>query len=245
MLKLFALLLCGTSIGAFVFVRLGLPALSVDGSPPWLPSVRRDSKAAEGLLLHVRYAKEIKMRQPKVLFIGDSILAYWPVTGAVSWNKNFAPLISLDVAIGGDITQSLLWRLENGAVDGISPKVVVLMIGSNNLIVDSAADTVRGVSAILDKLHAKLPKSRILLLSILPRDPGKIKIPLRMKIDEANALLKKIVSPGVTFVDVANCVLDKAGNIRKEILPDGIHPSSLGYDCLAPSVVKAIWNVHS
>lgn len=158
--------------------------------------------------------------------------------GLPAWNRYLLPLGSFDIGIAGEITQSILWRLERGAVDGISPKVVVLMIGINNVSgADSAVDTVYGIKSIIAILHSKLPQSKILLLAILPRE-AKLTAPyLQQKIVDANKLLGELRDEKVYFLDLGMLALDRNSS---NFFIDGLHPSLSGYERLGPPLAKAI-----
>lgn len=158
--------------------------------------------------------------------------------GLPAWNKYLSPLGSFDIGIAGEVTQSILWRLQRGAVDGIKPQIVVLMIGINNLSGgDSASDTVRGIKEIISVLQKKLPDSKLLLLAILPRE-AKITPPtLQQRIVDANKLLSEIHDDRIYFLDLGRLALDhdSAG-----FFVDGLHPSLTGYERMAPPLARAI-----
>ena len=103
---------------------------------------------------------------------GDSITDFWKSRFAANWNKNLAPWHAGDFGISGDRTQNLLYRLENGELDGVNPKVIVLNIGTNNLAfnatygMNSVDETIKGIKAVLDLLQQKAPKARILVIGI-------------------------------------------------------------------------------
>ncbi len=120
--------------------------------------------------LHAKNLARAKEGKVDVLFLGDSITQGWGDNAP--WKKNFAPLKAANFGIGGDTTRTVLWRLDHGEVDGIKPKGIVLLIGTNNfgLHNDKPEDTLRGVKAVIAKLREKLPESKILLMGLLPRD---------------------------------------------------------------------------
>jgi beta-glucosidase len=106
-----------------------------------------------------------------LLFLGDSITDNWAGPGKQVWEKYYGNRKALNAGIGGDKTEHVLWRLENGNVDGIKPKLAVIMIGTNNSggNVNSAEDIADGIKAIVNKVREKLPETKILLLGIFPR----------------------------------------------------------------------------
>lgn len=108
-----------------------------------------------------------------VMFLGDSLTSLWAKDGKAEWDARFAPLKAANYGIGGDSTRQVIWRLENGELDNLNPKLVVLMIGTNNIYGDhnSGTDTeiVEGVAKIVALIHEKAPPAKILLLGVLPR----------------------------------------------------------------------------
>ncbi|CAG0887503.1 unnamed protein product [Cyprideis torosa] len=143
--------------------------------------------------IHRRYCSEARVAEPDVLFVGDSIIGHMPRTSTI-WQRWFAPLHSLNFGVSGDCTQHLLWRLQNGELDCIRPKAIVVEIGTNNYL-HSATDVMHGISAVVDTIREKQPQAKIFLCTILPR--GEYPNRLREKNRETNLLLKaKYGSPG-------------------------------------------------
>ena len=186
---------------------------------------------------HEKHLARAKEGNCDLLFLGDSITEGWG-NNAV-WKKAYAPRKAVNLGIGGDTTQNGLWRLLNGEVDGLSPKAVVLMIGTNNfgLHGDAPGDVAKGVAAVVEALKKKLPASKILLLGVFPRDekPG---TGARKKIQELNAELARI--EGVRFLDIGPKFLAADGTLPKDVAPDFLHLSEKGYqiwaDAMAPTL---------
>src|SRR5438105_8786678 len=122
---------------------------------------------------HREFLFRITEGEVGLLFLGDSIIDFWPRKGEWSWLK-FAPYHPADFGIAGDRTEHLLWRITNGELDGINPKVTVIMIGTNNIGHDYATEkpewVAAGVKKIVDTVREKLPNTKVLLLAIFPRD---------------------------------------------------------------------------
>ena len=128
---------------------------------------------------HLAKLAELRRAPPSLIFLGDSITQQWEDNGPESW-RNFVPewrrfygdRNAVNLGFKGDTTASLLWRIQNGEVDGIAPKVAVILIGANNLgrLHWSAEDTVLGIDAIIAELRRRLPETRILLLGVLPSE---------------------------------------------------------------------------
>jgi len=198
------------------------------GAEPWLIS---DQWLSE----HERQLRAPRRSEAKVVFLGDSITAGW--RAAPAYRVSFSKYTPLNLGVGGDHTQNVLWRIQQGALEGLSPQVVVVMIGVNNLgggFTPSA--TVGGVRAVVSSVQERLPRSRILLLGILParHTPSEA---LRSKIAEANRLLAAMSWSSLTsFRDVGSVFLDPDGNIQKSIMRDFLHPTAEGYQLLSDSV---------
>jgi lysophospholipase L1-like esterase len=170
-------------------------------------------------------------RSPQLVFIGDSITQGWEKEGAPVWQTHYAKFDPLDLGFGGDRTENVLWRLQNGAVDGLDPKVAVLMIGTNNtgLRGDFPASTVAGIRRNIDELRQRLPRTRILLMAIFPRDamPGST---LRRTNEAINAQLPALADGNrIVFLDVNRAFLTPDGLLAKTIMPDLLHPNAAGY----------------
>ena len=178
----------------------------------------------------------LKRRQQPVglLFIGDSITAGWGTIGRKVWDDRYAKLDAANFGINGDRTDGVLWRIEQGELEGIHPKVVVLMIGTNNYG-SSAGQVVTGVKAVVASIHSKLPETKVLLLGIFPRGPVAVDgdgkpDPGRQKLLTINAELAKLDDGRqVRYLDLWRKFLTDDGSLPKEIMPDSLHPSERGY----------------
>jgi lysophospholipase L1-like esterase len=180
---------------------------------------------------HDGFLERIKKGEVGLLFLGDSITDAWPGRGKESWAK-FAPYHPADFGISGDRTEHLLWRITNGELDGIDPKVTVIMIGTNNIghFSDEKPEwAAAGVKKIVDTVRAKLPKTRILLLGVFPRsDKGST---ARKAVAEINEIISKLDDgKQVRYLDVGPKFLDANGDFLPGVMPDKLHPSTAGYD---------------
>lgn len=182
---------------------------------------------------HEKHLARAKEGNCDLLFVGDSITEGWGQNAV--WKKHFAPRKAVNIGIGGDTTQNVLWRLLNGEVDGLSPKAVVLLIGTNNfgLHGDAPGDVAKGVAAVVDTLKKKLPAAKILLLGVFPRDAN-AGTPARKKILELNAALAK--TEGVDYLDLGPKFLSPDGALAKEVMPDFLHLSEKGYQIWADAI---------
>jgi beta-glucosidase len=180
---------------------------------------------------HEQLMYRIKEGDINLLFMGDSITDFWPKTGEYTWLK-FAQYHPADFGVSGDTTDNVIWRLTHGELDGINPKVVVLMIGTNN-IGHSPADepewAAAGVTKIVQMYREKLPNTKILLLGVFPRDtPGS---PHREAVAKINDIISKLDDGKmVRYLDIGKVFLDDQGNIPKDVMKDGLHPTGKGYE---------------
>lgn len=181
-----------------------------------------------------------------VLFLGDSITDFWrqPDRGFPVWEKNFAALGAANFGISGDRTQHVLWRMQNGELDGLHPRAVVLMIGTNNTGLErdkltprnSPEEVVAGVTAIVNGLRSRLPDTRILLLGIFPRgatpdDPQRLQI---LAINREIARLHN--GSSIHFLDIGSRFLQSDGTLSKDVMPDFLHPGPRGYEIWADAI---------
>jgi len=172
-----------------------------------------------------------------LIFDGDSITDAWQGRGKKIWTDRYAKFGAFDFAISGDRTQHLLWRLSQGQVDHLHPRLVAVMIGTNNLgNRESVEDTIAGVKAVVADYRKRCPDAVILLQAIFPRgkEPGD---PLRAKIKEVNGQIAKLADGGkVVYVDFGDRFLQPDGTISPEIMPDFLHPSEKGYQIWADAI---------
>lgn len=166
---------------------------------------------------------------PEVVFIGDSITQGWENEGRAVWQRHFARHHALALGFGGDRTENVLWRLQQGEVDGLTPKVVVLMIGTNNSGMRSPESTAAGVRHMLDQIRQRLPSSKVLLLAIFPRGE-KPDDYLRGVNDRVNKLIAGYADGrSVHYLDINAALLNPDGSLSKDVMPDLLHLSEKGY----------------
>ncbi len=192
---------------------------------------------------HESMNERVKKGDVDLIFIGDSITHGWEGAGKDVWASRYAPRKAVNLGIGGDRTQHVLWRLENGNIEGISPKLAVIMIGTNNSNKEdnTVAEIAAGVRAIVKKLRDELPKTKILVLGIFPR--GKDPNPQRGKILQVNQIIAKLDDGKmVHYVDIGPRFVDDEGVLPKDIMPDYLHLSPAGYqiwaDAIEPKVAE-------
>jgi lysophospholipase L1-like esterase len=169
-----------------------------------------------------------------VAFVGDSITARW--RDSENWKKHWGSYRAVNMGIGGDQTQHVLWRLQNGDLEGYKAKLFVVMIGTNNMWSKEPdpAHAAAGVKAVIDLIQAKQPKAKILLMSILPT--GDKPNPGREKRMEVNKLISKFAGGSVEYMDISGKYLEADGTISKEVMHDFLHLAPKGYDIWAESI---------
>ncbi|MGZ8867058.1 MAG: GDSL-type esterase/lipase family protein, partial [Thermoanaerobaculia bacterium] len=169
--------------------------------------------------LRAHYAFLERARDPGigVVFLGDSITNGWSWGEHMQlWDRYFGKYDPANFGIGGDRTEHVLWRIENGELDRVRPKVVVLLIGTNN-IGDPADEIRRGVVRVAERVREKLPDSKLLVMGIFPRGAD-ANDPKRAKIREVNRGLAKLDDgERVRFLDIGERFLAPDGSLPKEI----------------------------
>lgn len=198
----------------------------------WMP--RHESK-----LKDLKEAGDVNL-----LMIGDSITHGWEGAGKAVWQKYYAPRRAFNIGFSGDRTENVLWRLDHGAADGISPKLAVIMIGTNNTghRQDPPDETAAGIRAIIDRLGRKLPKTKVLLLGVFPRGASSDDR-LRKINDQINERISKFADEKrVFYLDINQTFLSDDGTLTKEVMPDLLHPREKGYqmwaEAMEPSIKK-------
>jgi lysophospholipase L1-like esterase len=198
-------------------------------------------------------AKQAELREahPRLLFLGDSITQNWERHGPPDW-ADYAPVWqrfygdrdAVNLGFIGDTTASMIWRIRNGELDGISPKVAVVLIGANNLgrVHWSAEDTVAGIDTIIAELHRRLPRTRVLLLGVLPSDRSAWASETTVAINRTLAA-RYAHDSVVTFLDVGHVFLrdgkpDRALYYDPKLTPPDppLHPTAQGMALLAAAM---------
>lgn len=175
------------------------------------------------------FNQRVKQGNVDLLLIGDSITQGWEGAGKDAWTKYYAKRNAVNLGIGGDRTQHVLWRLDHGNVAGIAPKLAVLMIGTNNSNDNTAEEIGAGIEAIVKKLREKLPQTKVLILAIFPR--GEKPNPLREKNAKASQIAAKLADDKmVYYLDIGDKFLSPDGTLSKDIMPDFLHLSPGGYE---------------
>lgn len=212
-------------------------------NPALVPATR--SNPVNWLSRHEVFVQQAKAGGIDLLFMGDSITDFWRNRGKTVWEKSYGQRHAANFGISGDRTQHVLWRIENGELDGIDPRVIVLMIGTNNSGSDSSDQIAEGVEKIVSEMRARCPKSKILLLAIFPRNRPTDTSEQLETIHQVNRQIAKLADGKmVTFLDINHVFLGSDGKVPKEIMPDFLHPNEHGYqlwaDAMEPTLEKIL-----
>ena len=185
-------------------------------------------------------------RPVDLVFIGDSITHNWEKDGQAVWARHYAKYNALDLGFGGDHTENVLWRLQHGEIDGIRPKVAVVMIGTNNTgdRLEDPRSTAAGIRRILDEIRRRQPDTRILLLAVFPRDEQPTGAARRLN-DRVNAIISGYADgEHVFFLDITRQLTNADGTLSRDVMPDLLHPNEKGYgiwaDRMEPTLLQLL-----
>lgn len=219
-----------------------LVAVPVRATHTAIEAVPRDEKWVGR---HQGFVERARQGDIDVLFLGDSITDNWrrPEKGLPVWEREYGQLKAVNFGISGDRTQHVLWRLRNGEAEGYQPRVVVLMLGTNNTGFErdkvtarnTPAETIEGLTAVVTELRTRFPAANILLQAIFPRgEPGDLN---RAQIAEINAAIAKLHDGvHVHFIDFGAKFLDAEGRLPADIMADKLHPDLKGYEIWADAI---------
>jgi lysophospholipase L1-like esterase len=198
----------------------------------WMPKFLENVNATKG-------------KQYNLIFDGDSITEFWKGTGLNVWNANWAPKGACNFGLASDKVENLRWRLLQGETEGLNPKLVVLLIGTNNTGTEDAAFIQSKIITAVNDYLAYCPSAHILLLGILPRGqfPG---TSIRNKIIDINNRISSLNGSGggrVIYKDIGSKLLQPDGTLSQSIMPDYLHPSAQGYQIIADNI-RSIVNTY-
>ena len=214
-------------------------------APANQPSARDDAR-------HKSFLEVAQRGNIDLLFVGDSITDwfFWPRGGAESaglpvWNANFAPLKAANMAIAGDTTQGVLWRMQNGELEGFKSKLIILMLGTNNINRNPNDEIVDGDRLIVEEFKKRQPQAKILILGIFPHvtpagssyTTGQFRAP----ITEINSKLEKLADNNkVFYMDIGSKFLNADGVLPADTFGDGLHPTAKGYQIWADAIIDKV-----
>ena len=226
-----------------------LPLVCLAQAPADQPVSRTDQNS---LTAHVQLLEKAKKGRIDIYFEGDSITRRWGATDypelLANWNKNFFGWNAADFGWGADTIQNILWRLNNGELDGVNPKVIVLLAGTNNVGRTVAAggddakvaDVTKGIKAVVDTMRAKAPNATLIVTAIFPRNDN---IAVMPTINKINTNIAKLADgKKVRFLNINDKLADKDGKLFDGMMnADGLHPALKGYQVWADAL-RPIFN---
>jgi beta-glucosidase len=234
-MELLEMLFTRRSLSAVLAAAFLISALAAAQDKP-NDAIQPASRPGKQMERHESFNKKIKEGPVELIFIGDSITQGWEGAGKKVWEEYYGKRHAVNLGIGGDRTQHVLWRLDHGNIEGINPKLAVMMIGTNNARDNTPQETAAGVKAIVEKLRAKLPNTKILLLAVFPRGADKDD-PLRKKNEAVNDMIKGLAdNKMVYYKDIGNNFLGPDGSLSKETMPDLLHLNEKSYRTWAESI---------
>ena len=174
----------------------------------------------------------------QLVFLGDSITDFWQNRGKAVWDEFYAKHDAADFGVSGEHTEHTLGHIAGGILNGLNPKAVVILIGTNNIghIADERPEwTADGIKKIVKTVHTKLPDAKVLLLGVFPREGKESRH--RKQIEEINSIISKLDDGKQTrYLDLTAKFTDANGAIPKDIMPDGLHPNAAGYKIWAEAM---------
>ena len=225
-------------------------AVSRDASKANQPTPRAD---ANSQLAHQQLVEKAKQGGIDLYFVGDSITRRWGCSDPqyenllANWKSNFFGWNAANFGWGADTTQNILWRLQNGELDNVNPKVIVILAGTNNLTANpggepDATKTAQGIRSILDVCREKAPAAKIVLTGIFPRNDHMELLPA---IERINAIIEKFADgEKIYFVNINDKLAKRNGKLIDDMMVDKLHPTVRGYqtwaDSLQPILIKVL-----
>ena len=231
-----------------LFALLTGPALTKDDSVirchPFFEGGLADPAPREAASVIQRFEaikSKVQSHSYQVLFLGDSLTHRWdevPENHTI-WMRNFDRFDALNAGINGDRTEHLLWRIQQGNLDNQKPRVIVLLIGTNDLGHGRSPEEVaEGIRRVLLKLREMLPETRILLEGLWPRTD---RARFGTEIAEVNRRIKQCSdNVFVVYIEPGRRLLDRQGRLPRDRAPDGLHPNAAGYEIVSPEIAQPL-----
>lgn len=223
----------------------GLQGQRPESVIPVVDEAPTNAKDFDWVARHNRVIERVRRGNVDLVLIGDSITHMWggvpadPEKGPGPvdlWKRYFAPRNTVNLGFGWDRTEHVLWRLQHGEIDNIRPKVAVVQIGTNNLWKHSPDDIALGIKTIVHTVRQKLPRTKILLIGIFPRDKD-ANTPNRVKAAQVNARIASLGhEKNVTYLEFGSLFLEPDGSVSSDVMPDYLHLSAKGFKIWAQAM---------
>ena len=196
--------------------------------------------AKHGKILEMRKAQDIQ-----VVFLGDSLTRRWE-DNIDLWNTYFAGYNAANFGVGSDCLENIKWRILNGELEGIAPKIVLVLAGTNNLDQDSVETIVGGIGEIAGIIREKLKDTKIVILGLFPRNENEMGTKYAQRINEINGRLgRQFGSTDILFRDIGADLVNAEGIVSEMIMPDGVHLNRAGYEIIGPklkAIIEELWS---
>jgi len=195
---------------------------------------------------HAQLLEKTQKGKIDVYFEGDSITRRWGATDypdlLVHWTRHFFGWNAADFGWGGDKVQNILWRIQNGELDGVHPKVIVLLAGTNdvgNTVPEGGdeakvADITKGLKAILETMRSKAPEATLIVTGIFPRNDNMAVMPTINKINDN--LSKLADGKKIRYLNINDRLADGNGRLFDGMMGDKLHPTIKGYEVWAEAL---------
>jgi lysophospholipase L1-like esterase len=237
-------MLCSLSVAAqnAVAQQRASSSIKPTAADPTTPVARTDSQSRTA---HDQLLEKAKKGRIDVYFLGDSITRRWGATDypdfLANWKRNFHGWNAANFGWGGDTIQNILWRLKNGELDKVNPKVIVVLAGTNNLGTagpagddeTKVADIAKGLKAVLDVCRERAPDAVVILIGITPRNDNPAFMPI---INKVNEQIERFAAKKVRFLNINDKLADKKGKFLDGMSPDRLHLSVKGYQVWADAL---------
>jgi lysophospholipase L1-like esterase len=211
--------------------------------------IARPREDTNSQLAHQELLHKARTGKIDLYFLGDSITRRWGGTDypdfLAHWNKNFYGWNAGNFGWGGDTTSNILWRITNGELDEVNPKVIVLLAGTNDIGQNpkssTAEQTAKGIAAVINVCKAKAPQATIILIAIFPRNDSTHSSDVITVINDTNARIEKIADgKKVRFLNINSQLADAEGKLFAGMTVDNLHPTLKGYEIWAKNLKPLI-----
>lgn len=227
---------------ALVLLALGVTAVQADSTVNTAAQpVARQKNPESWLRAHEQISRSAQRGEVPILFIGDSITHMMLNKSGSVWRDTYQKIGCVNIGLSGDKVENILWRIQNGALGTVQPKVTVLLAGVNNMRKNTPEEIGLGVGAIVDELKESLPDTKILLLGVFPRG-HKANTADRITIQEINQHIEKLNDgERVFYLDIGEEFLTEDGSLKPGAMQkDGLHPDVKGYEIWAEAIKEPI-----